>query len=137
MTIKKEAAYPLELGGKTGNAAAKSDSTTQDDITALTHRVWDVERWQDANGPLVDFIDRRARKHVECGTRFGMQSIIEDIRWYRPTDGKGCDAAINNSWVPILTRLLIERMPEVAPLIECRRSKYDVIFEMRANHAAC
>lgn len=137
MTEKKEAAYPLELVGKTGNAAAKSDSTIQEDITALTHRVWDVERWQDANGPLVDFIDRRARKHVECGTRFGMQSIIEDIRWYRPVDSKGCDAAINNSWVPILTRLLIERMPEVAPLIECRRSKYDVIFEMRANHATC
>lgn len=136
MTVKKEAAYPLELGGETGNAAAKSDSTTWDDITALTHRVWEVERWQDANGPLVDFIDMRARKHVECGTRFGMQSIIEDIRWYRPTDGKGCDAAINNSWVSILTRLLIERMPEVAPLIECRRSKYDRVFELRASHAA-
>lgn len=134
MTEKREAAYPLELGGKTGNAAAKSESTTQDDITALTLRVNEVERWQDTNGPLVDFIDRRARKHVECGTRFGMQSIIEDIRWYRPADSKGCDAAINNSWVSILTRLLIERMPEVEPFIERRRSKYDLVFKLRSNN---
>ncbi len=133
MTKKKEAAYPW-LGGETGNAAAMD---TEDDITPLILTVSRVERELEANTPLKEFIVTRAREHMERGTRFGMQGLVEEMRWRPRADSKGRDMTLNNNDAAIVTRLLIEQMPEVAPFIECRRSKYDRVFEMRANHAAC
>lgn len=133
MTKKKEAAYPW-LGGETGNAAAMD---TEDDITPLILTVSRVERELEANTPLKEFIVTRAREHVERGTKFGMQGLVEEMRWRPRADSKGRDMTLNNNDAAIVTRLLIEQMPEVAPFIECRRSKYDRVFELRANHAAC
>lgn len=130
---KKEAAHPW-LDGETGNAAAMD---TEDDITALILTVNRVERELEANTPLKEFIVTRAREHVERGTRFGMQCLVEEMRWRPRADIKGRDMTLNNNDAAIVTRLLIEQMPEVAPYVERRHSKYDRVFELRANHAAC
>lgn len=134
MTKKKDAAHPYELGSEKGNAAALDDI---DDITALIQTVNRVERELEANKALKEFIVTSAREHVERGTRFGMQGLVEEMRWRPRADSMGRDMTLNNSDCAIVTRLLMEHMPEVAPLIECRRSKYDRVFELRASHAAC
>ena len=134
MTKKKDAAHPYELGSEKGNAAALDDI---DDITALIQTVNRVERELEANKPLKEFIVTSAREHVERGTRFGMHGLVEEMRWRPRADSRGRDMTLNNNDAAIVTRLLIEQMPEVVPLIECRRSKYDRVFELRASHATC
>lgn len=127
MTKKKGAAHP-ELGSEKGNAAALDDN---DDITALILTVNRVERELESNTALNDYVFNSAREHVERGTRFGMQAITEELRWTDRTDSNGKDMAINNNDAAIIARLIVERIPEAAQLIELRRSKFDAVFEAR------
>lgn len=110
---------------------AEHDSTSNDE---LARRVAEVEYRYFTDNPILGahFIDY-AKDCAERGKRFSVYEPAEWLRWHKPADSHGKDSAVNNSDLPIISRLLVEKVPECAELLERRSSKYDVVFEARTG----
>lgn len=102
----------------------------------LRRNVADVERFLAENPRLWDELVETARVSVNCGRRFGVREVIERWRWLRPVVSDGSVLRLNNNATPILARLVVERVPECAGLIERRESVYDEVFADRAADRA-
>jgi hypothetical protein len=136
MTEKKEAAYPYELGGETGDAAAKSGSTCNDDIKSLIRRVLEVEhKVKDIDSHLWQELVDTAKRHVESRTWFNIQRKWEEWREAERAAGDGGAFKLDNSDSAIVSRLLLEAVPEAKPYLQTRRSKFDEVFKLRSQYA--
>lgn len=134
MSAKKEAhARGLEAAGSglAGAYMAEGKHSTDE----LLRNIGRVERFFADNPSLLDELDALAEQHIASGRKFAIQEVVERWRWYRPVVSDGADLRINNSWCPIMSRLLVERHPQAAELIEMRASVYDDIFAGRASRA--
>lgn len=134
MTNKEEAAHPMELGGKTGDAAAM---TNDDDITCLILKVREVEHSvKDVNSHLWQELVDTAKNHVETRTWFNIQRKWEEWRDAERVTGDGGSFKLDNSDSAIVARLLLEAVPEAKPYLQTRRSKFDEVFKLRSQYAA-
>lgn len=131
MSYKKKAHSDCLAAGsglvKAADAVEEKHSTDE-----LMRNVWKVERFFQENPSLKDELDSFVEHNIICGRKFGIQEIVERWRWYRPVLSDGTDVKINNSWCPIMSRLIVEWHPRAADLIETRASLYDEVFEARS-----
>ena len=115
---------------------AGEDECANTDFTSLrerSRRVAEVERRYFADNPrLGAYFTDYARDCAEKGRRFSVYEPAEWLRWHKPADSHGMDSTVNNSDLPIISRLLVEKVPECAEFIEQRKSIYDRIFAIRS-----
>ena len=118
-----------------GSGLAKANSATNDDITEVRRlRVAEVERrFAGIDRHLWDELVQTAQEHAAAGRWFNIQGIIEDWRDGGRVAGDGGKFRLNHNDCPILSRLVMEAVPECRGLIETRKSVYDEIFAERAN----
>lgn len=67
----------------------------------------------------------RARREVEAQRPFGMQFILEELRWLEFLENDGAFWKVNNSLAPAWARMLLRDYPEARPYLELRRSRFD------------
>jgi len=78
-----------------------------------------------ANPHVLEEMLRLARERVAHGaTRIGIKSLWEELR-ERLRVLKTGEYKLNNSYTAIYGRMLVERAPELEPLVEIRRRKPD------------
>lgn len=137
MTLQKSArsrCLPATGSGpkkRTDCSASEHHSTEE-----LRRNIAEVERFLASNPRLRDELVETARSSVRDNRRFGVREVLERWRWYRPVMSNGTQFRINNNTAPILARLAVEWVPEVAGLIELRASAYDEVFADRAADRA-
>lgn len=109
---------------------AKNDSITE--VRRL--RVAEVERrFTGIDKHLWDELVQTAQEHAAAGRWFNIQGIVEDWRDGGRVTGDGGSFRLNHNDCPILSRLLVEAVPECRGFIEMRKSVYDEIFAERTN----
>jgi len=97
----------------------------------LERQYTDVERRYFGDSRVETYFTDHARACAAAGRRFSTYERAEWLRWYKLSDSRGRDIEVNNTDIPILARLTVERVPECEPFIELRKSKYDAVFEAR------
>lgn len=106
-------------------------NTRQVDYTRLAYEVGRVRAFFERNPRLWVELCDKCERHISAGVPFGIHEVMERWRWFRPTTEDGSELRLNNSWSPIIARLLVAAYPEADKLIERRRSVYDQLFEAR------
>lgn len=107
---------------------AEDNSTSFED---LERQYAETERRYFGDARIEAYFTDHARACAAAGRRFSTYERAEWLRWYKPSDSRGRDIEVNNTDIPILARLTVERVPECEPFIELRKSKYDAVFEAR------
>ena len=107
---------------------AQDDSTSFEDL-ALQYA--EVERSYFGDPRIEAYFTDHARACAAAGRRFSTYERAEWLRWYKPSDSRGRDIEVNNSDVPIIARLTLERVPEAVPFMELRKSKFDAVYQAR------
>jgi len=136
--LNKEKAHSHAVEAE-GNGLAVADSASSYDTSfeELARRYADVERRYFGDERIEAFFTDHARACAAAGRRFSTYERAEWLRWYKPSDSRGRDIEVNNTDIPIIARLTLERVPEAVPFMELRKSKYDPVFEARgASHGA-
>lgn len=123
------------VGSDAAKSAGEKVSCTENDSTIeeLSLRVSAVERRYFSDPRIEAYFCDHARASAAAGRRFSTYERAEWLRWFKPSDSHGHDIEVDNTDIPIVARLTVERVPECAPFIELRRSKYDAVFAERAN----
>lgn len=89
-----------------------------------------AELWIVRNPRAWAFIKQRADKCVHDGHRFSMKRALEELRDSDLVNRFNEDEfKISNSLASVLTRFLIEDMPEVREFVTLRHSKVDRLFK--------
>lgn len=84
----------------------------------------EVIEWVQENPHALHYMERYAREAADSHTKFGINALLERVRWQlRCVDGK--QYKCNNNYAPALARILVARNPEFAPFIEMRASHFD------------
>lgn len=124
------------VGSGTTQSAGEKESRYVNDndstIEELSLRVAAVERRYFSDPRIENYFCDHARACAAAGRRFSTYERAEWLRWFRPSDSSGRDIEVDNTDIPIVARLTVERVPECKPYIELRRSKYDAVFAERA-----
>lgn len=127
MNAKTEAHSDCLAAGSGLEEAEKARDDS--DFSRAAREVGRVRAFFENNPLLWDELRAVCESHLASGRPFGIQEQIERWRWFRPTTSDGSELKLNNSWSPIIARLLIAEYPEAAELVERRRSRYDMLFE--------
>lgn len=116
-----------------GSGLAGADSATDDDTSfeELARLYADAERRYFGDTRVEAFFTDHARACAAAGRRFSTYERAEWLRWCRPTDSRGREIEVNNSDIPIIARLTLERVPEAVPFMELRKSKFDAVYQAR------
>ena len=116
-----------------GNGLDNADTATKDDSSfeELERQYADVERRYFGDARIEAYFTDHARACAAAGRRFSTYERAEWLRWYKPSDSRGRDIEVNNSDVPIIARLTLERVPEAVPFMELRKSKFDAVYQAR------
>lgn len=82
------------------------------------------DEWIALNPWVLVQLERLADELVDAGVaRFGVKALVERLRWdweiSRATTGDTWK--LNNTWTSRLARRLIEKRPDLEPMIETRR----------------
>lgn len=86
-----------------------------------------ANEWVAQNPDAWDYIIARAKTCVHDKKRFSIQIVSEEIRdSHLVCDWK--DFKVNNSITAPLTRMLIERIPQLEDYVTIRKSKVDRFF---------
>lgn len=132
MIAKKEAhARGLEAAG---SGLAEAESATNDDTAQfeeLARQYAEVERRYFGDSRIEAYFTDHARACAAAGRRFSTYERAEWLRWYKPSDSRGRDIEVNNTDIPIIARLTLERVPEAVPFMELRKSKFDAVYQAR------
>ena len=89
-----------------------------------------AKAWIARNPRAWAFIKQRADKCIHDGHRFSMQRALEELRDSDLVNRfNEDDFKVNNSLASVLTRFLIEDMPEVKSVVTLRHSKVDRLFK--------
>lgn len=116
-----------------GDGHAKADTTMDDDTSFedLARQYAEVERRYFGDSRIEAYFTDHARACAASGRRFSTYERAEWLRWYKPSDSRGRDIEVNNTDIPIIARLTLERVPEAVPFMELRKSKFDAVYQMR------
>ena len=130
MSMKEAHARGLEAAG---SGLAEANSATNDDTSFrdLALRYAEAERRYFGDARIEAYFTDHARACAAAGRRFSTYERAEWLRWYKPSDSRGRDIEVNNSDVPIIARLTLERVPEAVPFMELRKSKFDAVYQAR------
>ncbi len=107
---------------------AKNDSTSFED---LARQYVEAEHRYFGDSRIEAYFTDHARACAAAGRRFSTYERAEWLRWYKPSDSRGRDIEVNNTDIPILARLTLERVPEAVPFMELRKSKFDAVYQAR------
>lgn len=107
---------------------AEDNSTSFED---LERQYAEAERRYFGDARIEAYFTDRARACAAAGRRFSTYERAEWLRWYRPSDSRGRDIEVNNTDIPIIARLTLERVPEAVPFMELRKSKFDAVYQAR------
>ena len=89
-----------------------------------------AKAWIIRNPKAWAFIIQRADKCVHDKHRFSMKRALEELRDSDLVSRFTAeDFKISNSYASVLTRFLIQEMPEVAEVTTLKRSKVDRLFK--------
>lgn len=69
-------------------------------------------------------VERFALEARDSGRRFGIKLLLERVRWEVVIHFNKPDLKINNSYAPYIARALINKHPDLAALIICRKTKW-------------
>lgn len=120
-----------------GNHAAEVTERRQEDaLTGKYSIVADVDRVRrriERNPRHYQRLCDMAREHAAKGRRFSPQLWREFHSDHDLADEQGGNFRVSNSDVAIYARFLLRDVPEARNVIVLRRSKYDPVFEGRAN----
>lgn len=113
------------VGGapQTGTAAESHPTAIMDERAA--GRMRQGRAWTEENPQAWRYMLAEAEERARDGRRFGMQELAEWVRRGDFTDRHGRPTRINNTIVPPLARIVVERCPECRPYIEIRTRAYD------------
>ncbi len=117
-----------------GSGLAEAESATNDNTAQfeeLARQYAEVERRYFGDSRIEAYFTDHARACAAAGRRFSTYERAQWLRWYKPSDSRGRDIEVDNTDIPIVARLTVERVPECEPFIELRKSKYDAVFEAR------
>lgn len=114
--------------GREEATEARDDSTSFED---LERQYVAAERRYFGDARIEAYFTDHARACAAAGRRFSTYERAEWLRWYKPSDSRGHDIAVDNTDIPIIARLTLERVPECEPFIELRKSKYDAVYQAR------
>lgn len=114
--------------GRTEAIEAQDDSTSFEE---LARRYAEVERRYFGDARIEAYFTDHARACAAAGRRFSTYERAEWLRWYKPSDSRGRDIEVNNTDIPIIARLTLERVPEAVPFMELRKSKFDAVYQAR------
>lgn len=132
MIAKKEAhARGLEAAG---SGLAEAESATNDNTAQfeeLARQYAEVERRYFSDSRIEAYFTDHARACAAAGRRFSTYERAEWLRWYKPSDSRGRDIEVNNTDIPVIARLTLERVPEAVPFMELRKSKFDAVYQAR------
>jgi hypothetical protein len=82
-------------------------------------------QWIEAHPRIFAEIEARALETAGNGKRFGIQRVVEEVRWdWRQRDGETEEFYINNNHTAYLARALVERHPWLAELLSFRQTRY-------------
>ena len=107
---------------------AEDNSTSFED---LERQYAETERHYFGDARIEAYFTDHARACAAAGRRFSTYERAEWLRWYKPSDSRGRDIKVNNTDIPILARLTLERVPEAVPFMELRKSKFDAVYQAR------
>ena len=131
---QKEAAPVLqtEAVGDGDMLSADDDCITPEEFEARKRLVMTVEHeYFEANPRKGELFTNYARDCVAAGRKFSIYERGQWVTWFNPSDSHGKDWGVNHNHVPILARLVVERVPECYPYIQLKPSKFDVVFDER------
>lgn len=114
--------------GREEATEARDDSTSFEE---LARRYAEVERRYFGDARIEAYFTDHARACAAAGRRFSTYERAEWLRWYKPSDSRGRDIEVNNTDIPIIARLTLERVPEAVPFMELRKSKFDAVYQAR------
>ena len=114
--------------GREEATEARDDSTSFEE---LARRYAEVERRYFGDARIEAYFTDHARACAAAGRRFSTYERAEWLRWYRPSDSRGRDIEVNNTDIPVIARLTLERVPEAVPFMELRKSKFDAVYQAR------
>lgn len=121
-------AVEAEGNGLAEAIEAQDDSTSSED---LARQYAEVERRYFGDSRIEAYFTDHARACAAAGRRFSTYERAEWLRWYKPSDSRGRDIEVNNTDIPIIARLTLERVPEAVPFMELRKSKFDAVYQAR------
>lgn len=107
---------------------AQDDSTSFEE---LARQYAEVERRYFGDPRIEAYFTDHARACAAAGRRFSTYERAEWLRWYKPSDSRGRDIEVNNTDIPIIARLTLERVPEAVPFMELRKSRFDAVYQAR------
>lgn len=114
--------------GRVEAIEAQDDSNSFED---LARQYAEVERRYFGDARIEAYFTDHARACVAAGRRFSTYERAEWLRWYKPSDSQGRDIEVNNTDIPIIARLTLERVPEAVAFMELRKSKFDAVYQAR------
>ena len=131
MSMKEAHARGLKAAG---SGLAEAESATNDDTAQfeeLARQYAEVERRYFGDSRIEAYFTDHARACAAAGRRFSTYERAEWLRWYKPSDSRGRDIEVNNTDIPIIARLTLERVPEAVPFMELRKSRFDAVYQAR------
>lgn len=90
-----------------------------------SHELWpDFQEWATLNPEVVTEIIARAREAKASGRdRYSLKVILERVRWEMTVIRGMEEWSVNNSFAPLLSRLVMVLAPDLGNLFELRKIK--------------
>ena len=84
-----------------------------------------AEHWISENPQAWAVMTETALHEAACKRHFSMQWIVEQIRRKDYVTRAGEPCKVQNSFVPVFTRIMCKQHPEIRPYLEMRKSQFD------------
>ena len=81
--------------------------------------------WRAVNAGAYEKIERSAVADMRAGQKFSIRPYVERMRWLDSANSEGGNVGIANALVPCIARELMEKYPDMVPLLSHSRSKLD------------
>lgn len=102
-----------------------SSREQQPDTALVFHR---ANLWVSENPTAWAKLCDLAQQEIRANRRFGMQHLVERVRWLDLVDVHGKPVKISNDHVAFLARRLCQEFPEARNFVELRPSMFDRFF---------
>lgn len=83
--------------------------------------------WRERNSGAWGYMVSLAIRETKAKRRFSADWLIQSARKRDFATDDGSKFAINNSYSPAFSRMLVKEYPECTPFIELRKSKLDEV----------
>lgn len=86
-------------------------------------------RWVERNPQAWGAITAKACGYARRGRHFSMRYLLEWARMDLPVDAGGDGFRIENDYIPVFARMLVEQHPECRQYVSLRRTRFDALPE--------